>query len=101
MIRLDAAGTPDTTSATGPTTDKLARLKDTTKKFEGVFVEQMFKAMRETVPHDGVADGGQGEEIFSGMMDQKIADRVPQQWHRGLADALFRELRDHVQPETK
>jgi flagellar protein FlgJ len=79
----------------------MTRMKQTTQKLEGVFVEQLFKSMRDTVPHDGVADGGQGEEIFSGMMDQKLADEVPQQWHRGIADALFRELRGHVQPETK
>jgi flagellar protein FlgJ len=97
MIRVDGASTP----ALPPLPDRLARLKDTAGKLEGVFVEQMFKAMRETVPSDGIADGGQGEEIFSSLLDQKIADDVPKQWHRGIADAVFRELRDHVQPEPK
>lgn len=97
MTRVDA------TSATAVPSvpDRLARLKDTSGKLEGVFVEQLFKAMRETVPKDGITDGGQGEDIFSSLLDQKIADDVPKQWHRGVADALFRELRDHVQPETK
>ncbi len=81
--------------------DRLARLKDTSGKLEGVFVEQLFKAMRETVPQDGIADGGQGEEIFSGMFDQKLADQVPAQWHRGIASALMKELKDHVRPESK
>lgn len=81
--------------------DRLAKLKDSTGKLEGLFVEQMFKAMRDTVPQDGLTNGGQGEDIFNSLLDQKMADEVPKQWHRGIADALFRELRDRVQPETK
>ena len=97
MIRVDASS-----SIAPPTVpDKLARLKDTAGKLEGVFVEQMFKAMRETVPADGIASGGQGEDIFNSLLDQKLADDVPKQWHRGIADALFRELRGRVAPETK
>jgi flagellar protein FlgJ len=97
MTRVDApsgAGLP-------AVPDRLARLKDASGKLEGLFVEQLFKAMRETVPHDGLTDGGQGEEIFNGLLDQKLADEVPSQWHRGIASALVKELRGHVQPEAK
>lgn len=97
MTRIDAlpgAGLPEAP-------DRLARLKDTSGKLEGLFVEQLFKAMRETVPDDGLTSGGQGEEIFRGMLDEKIADEVPSQWHRGIASALVRELQGRVRPETK
>lgn len=97
MTRIDAptaAGLPQVP-------DRLARLKDSAGKLEGLFVEQLFKAMRETVPQDGLTDGGQGEEIFSGLFDQQLADQVPSQWHRGIASALVRELGDHVPSEAK
>jgi flagellar protein FlgJ len=97
MTRIDApsaAGTPDAP-------DRLARLKDSSAKLEGLFVEQLFKAMRETVPQDGLTSGGQGEEIFSSLLDQKLADEVPAQWHRGITSALVKELRGHAQPEAK
>lgn len=97
MIRIDS--TAATAAAAVP--DRLARLKDSTAKLEGLFVEQMFKAMRETVPQDGIAGGGQGEEIFNSLLDQKLADDVPGQWHRGIADALFKELQGRVQSEPK
>lgn len=97
MTRIDAA----TAAGLPPVPDRLARLKDSAAKLEGVFVEQLFKAMRETVPQDGLTSGGQGEDIFRGMLDQKFADEVPTQWHRGIASALVRELQDHVRPETK
>ncbi len=96
MTRIDA---PTAAGLPQPTTERLATLKQSAGKLEGLFVEQLFKAMRETVPQDGIADGGQGEDIFTSMMDQKLADDVPAQWQRGIASALVKELRPHVRPE--
>ena len=70
-----------------------ARLRRTAQQLEGVFVEQLFKAMRETVPEGGLLDGGTGEEIFTGMLDQKMAAEVPADWESGLGAALYRQLR--------
>lgn len=72
--------------------DRDQRLKKVVGQLQGVFVEQLFKAMRETVPTDGVTDGGPGEAMFSGMMDQHLADELPGQWERGIGDALYRQL---------
>ncbi len=69
-----------------------AGLRRTAHQLEGVFVEQLFKAMRQTVPHDGYADGGAGEDMFTGLFDEKIADAAPQQWHDGLAESVYRQL---------
>ena len=58
-----------------------------------MFVQQLFKAMRETVPKDGFTDGGAGEDIFTGLMDEKIATHVPEHWDRGIGESLYRQLR--------
>ncbi|MDQ8153262.1 MAG: rod-binding protein [Gemmatimonadota bacterium] len=97
MTRIDAPSAAHQPDAT----DRLARLKDSSAKLEGLFVEQLFKAMRETVPQDGLTSGGQGEEIFSSLLDQKLADEVPAQWQRGITSALVKELRGSVPPEVK
>ena len=71
-----------------------ARLRRAARQLEGVFVEQLFKAMRETVPREGLADGGAGEEMFTGMLDQHLAGGLPETWGgSGLSEALFRQLR--------
>lgn len=84
--------------ATPSPTDRIARLQQSTRDLEGVFVEQMFKAMRETVPRDGLVDGGTGEEMFTAMLDQKMASVVPTRWESSLSDALLRQLRGRVEP---
>lgn len=76
-----------------PLAAKEAKLRKAAQQLEGAFVEQMFKAMRSTVPTDGMFDGGSGEEMFTGLMDQQIASETPGQWQRGLSDAVYRQLR--------
>lgn len=82
---------PGSSPATG--TPEEQRLRAATKQLEGVFVQELFKAMRETVPQDGLTNGGAGEDIFTGLMDEKIAARVPEQWERGIGESLYRQLR--------
>ena len=78
--------------ATDPRRAQAERLRATARQLEGVFVEQMFKAMRETVPEGGAMSGGSGEEMFTGMLDQSLAGEVPARWSNGLAEALYRQL---------
>ncbi len=89
MIRIPGT-TPGTATGTAPAEE---RLRAATKQLEGVFVQELFKAMRETVPKDGLTDGGAGEDIFTGLMDEKIAAHVPDHWERGIGDSLYRQLR--------
>lgn len=74
------------------------RLRDAVTQLEGVFVEQLFKAMRHTVPSDGLTSGGAGEEMFTGLMDQHLASEVPTRWGHSLADALVRQLQSPAVP---
>jgi flagellar protein FlgJ len=73
-----------------------ARLRQAANDLQGVFVAELFKAMRETVPQDGIVNGGAGEDMFSGMMDQHLAPQAGEGWGRGLGEALYRQLRDRL-----
>ena len=71
-----------------------AKIRKVAEQMAGSFAEQLFKAMRETVPQgEGAFDGGSGEEMFSGLMDQHLAAETPTQWARGLTDSIARQLR--------
>ena len=90
-----AAPTADAPTADAPNT---ARLRGTAAQLESIFVRQLFSAMRETVPHDGALDGGAGEEMFTSLLDEKIADDAPAQWHRSIADEVVAQLRSRIAP---
>lgn len=74
--------------------DSDTKLRETAKQMEGLFVQQLFKVMRETVPQqEGFVSGGAGEDIFTGLMDEHLAAETPNQLGSGLAEALYRQLR--------
>ncbi len=84
----------DTDPATPPMSDQDKKLKDVAGQLEGLFVQQLFKAMRATVPEgEGFVSGGAGEDIFTGLLDQHLAAETPKQWENGVTQALFRQLR--------
>lgn len=89
---IDAIGL----SATPPkvTDSRDAKLRKAAQDLEGVFVQQLFKTMRETVPQqDGIVSGGAGEDMFTGLLDQHVAAETPKHWSSGLADAVYRQMR--------
>ena len=98
-----AAGAPPPTAGTsapaagvapdGTTSERETKLRQVAGQLQGVFVEQLFKAMRETVPTDGLTSGGSGEQMFSGMLDQHLANAVQSQWSHGIGESLLRQLR--------
>lgn len=76
---------------TNPTDD--ARLREACARFEGVFMQQLLEAMRETIPDDGVLSGGIGEELFTSLLDQHLADEVALRQRGGLGETLYQQLR--------
>ena len=86
--------------ASAPTTPLSAKdqrdatLMKSASQLEGMFVQQLYKAMRETVPQqEGIVSGGAGEDIFTGLLDQHLAAETPKQWEHGIAQALYQQLR--------
>jgi flagellar protein FlgJ len=96
----DAIKTPtkggDVARPSALTPEKDAKLLKAAQQMEGTFVQQMFKAMRETVPDAGAFNGGSGEEMFTGMLDERIAADTPGKWHHGLSEAIYRQMRNAV-----
>lgn len=95
-----AAGPGPLPLAAPPVNDD-ARLKKTSSQLEGLFVQRMFAAMRDTVPDGGFIDQSSAEQTFTQMMDEKMSEQVPQQWNgpHSLAQALYNQLRSRVAAE--
>lgn len=82
-----------------PTADD--KLKQSAQALEGLFVQQLFKAMRDTVPQqDGIVSGGAGEDLFTSLMDEHLATETPRHWEGGLAEALYRQLRGPMKADA-
>ena len=73
------------------------RLAKACADFESIFVEQLFKTMRASVPESGLVDSGRAEEIYTSLLDQQIAREMALgQGSLGLAQ----QMRSKLAPEA-
>ena len=94
-------GTVERPNGVSPATE--AKLRRTAVQLEGLFVQRMFAAMRETVPQDGIMAQSSAESTFSSLLDEKLAEKAPTQWSgaHSLAEALYRQLRARIEPAAE
>jgi flagellar protein FlgJ len=89
---IEPTGQPP--KALSATDGRNTKLKQAAQQLEGMFVQQLYKAMRNTVPQqEGIVSGGAGEDIFTGLLDQHLAAETPKHWKGGLSDAIYRQMR--------
>lgn len=67
-------------------------LKKATKSFEELFVHNLIKEMRKSVPKNDLLGGGAGEEIFRDMLDEKYSEKIVENGGIGLSDFMYRQL---------
>lgn len=69
------------------------KLKQASHDLEGLFVNELFKAMRATLPEEGgILGSAPGQDLFQGMMDEKVATLYAGKSDHGIGDALYRQL---------
>ncbi len=100
MTALPAIPAASLTRATPEPSKDEARLRKTANQLEGLFVQRLFAAMRDTVPQDGLMAQSSAEGTFTSLLDEKMAEQVPTQWNgqHSLAQALYNQLRQRLTP---
>ena len=68
------------------------KLKESAQQFEAIFIQQMYKEMRKTIPDDGLIQRGNADEIYTQMQDLEAAKVTAQQGGIGLTDLMMRQL---------
>jgi Rod binding domain-containing protein len=76
-----------------------AKLRRLSKELEGVFVQQLFSAMRDATPKNDLMGESEGEKMFTSMLDDAMASQASQRFDRGLGEALYRQLSRSLPPE--
>ncbi|MBU0599914.1 MAG: rod-binding protein [bacterium] len=75
---------------------KKKKLKELSKEFESIFVNQMIKTMRATVGKENLCYGGMAEDVFQEMLDQEYAKSMSSGKDFGMAKAVYDQLSKHL-----
>lgn len=72
--------------------DRNSDLYKAAQEFEGLFINIMLKAMRNTVERGPINNGGFAEEIFDDMLYEERAKTMAKTAGFGLADTIYRQM---------
>lgn len=75
---------------------EIPELRQATRALEGVFLSQLFQAMRATVPESDFLETSAGMETFQSMFDDQMAEVLAQSTEGGLGDLLYDQLRRRI-----
>ena len=68
-------------------------LQEASEQFESLLLNFMIREMRATVPESTLLPRSMAEEIFTGMLDEKIADDMAENGGIGLSRLIFDQLK--------
>lgn len=89
----------------GPTLEaEKNRLYQAAKDFESLFMYQLLKSMRETIPETSLSEGfglsgGMGKDIYTQMFDQELASKMSGQGNSSLADLMYKSMERLVEAQ--
>lgn len=76
--------------------DKTMKSKDKVenlaREFESIFMNQMLKAMRQTIPKNELINGGHAEDIYSSLLDEEFSRRMAYNQQGGISQSLAKQL---------
>ncbi len=84
------------TGIAAPPRDPGQQLRRMADELEAVFLNQLFQVMRASVPEGEAANPG--EQMFTAMLDEKMASEAARRAQRGLGEAVFRQLSRRLPP---
>ncbi|MEG3144353.1 rod-binding protein [Sphingomonas sp. RT2P30] len=86
-----ASGAVRATASPAPS-QKVAAAGQTAEKFEAVFLGQMTQLMMESVDVGDQFSGGHGEEMFRGVLAEKLGTAMAHKGGIGLAPAVMAQI---------
>lgn len=70
----------------------IQKLEQAAQDFEAIFIAQLLRGMRRSIPQSGIFGKGLSADIYSGMFDQEIAKAIAGKGALPLSDILITSL---------
>ncbi|WP_404337434.1 rod-binding protein [Sphingomonas sp. MMS12-HWE2-04] len=92
MNDISALPSAATGAAAKPMPKVDAKNKETATSFEAVFLGQMTQMMLETVEQGEDFNGGGGEQMFRGILGEKLGTEIAKRGGVGIAPAVLDQI---------
>jgi flagellar protein FlgJ len=78
-----------------------AEIQQVSKNFESIFLEMVFKEMRNSVQKSNLLGNSQGMEFFESMYDEKLTQQLASSGGMGLGQMVYQKLKTVTVPHQK
>ena len=75
----------------------LAKLKEACSEFEAIYLNEMFKSARQTIPEGGLFEKSNATHIFEDMQDMERARNMSKNASIGIADTMYKQMAQHIE----
>ncbi|MBK7843783.1 MAG: rod-binding protein [Bdellovibrionales bacterium] len=80
-----------------PKAEQEAKLREAAQMYERHFLNEIFKAMRKTVPEgEGILPGSFAQRVYRDQLDEQYVDAWKEKGGIGLTDMIFNQLKEQV-----
>lgn len=76
----------------GKVDDSPEAIMEAARAFESIFVNELMKSMRKTLPEDGMLNSGFANNVFNSMLDQEYSSIASRSGQFGLAHMIALQL---------
>jgi len=85
---------PATSAATNA--KDVEQLRKACADFEAIFIAKMFKSMRESSEEDSIFGNGFGADLYQGLFEEKVSEKLAQSGGLGIGKAIFDQLSERI-----
>ena len=71
-----------------------AQLKKACADFESIFIYNIFKSMRKSLPQNGLFGNSQEQKVYKSMADQAMAENIARGKGMGLGELLYNQFKN-------
>ncbi len=93
---LLAQATSETSKVKKGQQDK-QQLQKTTQQFEAIFIQQIFKEMRNTIPDSGLLPRSNADDIYMQLQDMEAAKVMAERGGIGLTELMLESIQKKEQ----
>ena len=81
-------------SGEGPKSKEIdeGKLRKVCADFESIFIAQMLKVMRQTIPKSGLLDGGSQQDVYLSLFDEELSKSFSRRGGVGLGKILYQHI---------
>ena len=79
-------------SKPGAAGDDKEKLKKACTEFEALFIQEILKFMRQTIPQSGLTSPGAGKEVYQSLLDQEMSKSLAKKGGLRIGEMVYKQM---------